>query len=111
MQNSAPIPGTEPTYYIPEFGPEETITIANLEVGDFVIRIPAQDMIRGLLVNSAVRTIQDKHGWIKHHKGQKGGTPVSGKEISFQTERTRTFSWPDHYSVIVRRPILQPDQD
>lgn len=95
---------------IPDFGPEETIKITDLKVGDFVLRVPAQANIRGLRVDSLVRTIEPKEGWViktgSNHKGMR----VSGKIISFQAKRDQSFSWPDSFDVIVRRPI-QPKQE
>jgi hypothetical protein len=111
MRESAPTPGSYDPIPTIHFGPEETIAIQDLRVGDFVIKVPKQMNMRGLIVNSAVRTIESKHGWVvRPRKGSKSGTPMPGKEISFQVARDRTFSWPDHFDVIVRRPI-HPDHD
>jgi hypothetical protein len=93
------------TFTIPDFGPEETIKVADLKIGDFVSRVPTQANIRGLRVDSCVRTIEDRHGWYIKTGGHSKGMPVPGKLISFQTKRDRSFSWPDSFDVIVRRPI------
>jgi hypothetical protein len=106
MQEPAPIPGQQiPTIH---FGPQETITIADLKVGDFVVRVPPQLNMRGLKVNSAVRTIEDREGWVLRNRATKRhGTVVAGKAITFQSYRDKTLSWPDTFAVIVRRPVKQ----
>jgi hypothetical protein len=90
---------------IPEFGPEEIITIRELKIGDFVVKVPQQANIRGLIVNSAVRTIEDRQGYFRKRTGHRTTREiVDGKTVGFEAERHRTFSWPNTFSVIVRRP-------
>jgi hypothetical protein len=111
MQEPAPMPGTgqQPVSAF-SFGPQETITIGQLRIGDFVIKVPSQRGWRGLVINSAVRTIEDKTGWVLKSHRARSKIMVDGKQISFQVQRHRTFSWPDEFDVIVRRPV-QPSQD
>jgi hypothetical protein len=77
----------------------QTITVADLKVGDFVIGFPAQNGCQAVPVNSAVRDItvspdrQARHGVRL--------IPIPSRCVKFQSARAG-IDRPDHWTVTVR---------
>jgi hypothetical protein len=88
------------------FGPEETITVADLAAGDFVIALPAHAGVRGFRANSAVREISaPAFGRWKARKAGYGrrALPVQSRQISFLDRDLASLNVPLDHPVIVRR--------
>jgi hypothetical protein len=79
-----------------EFGDPETITVADLAPGDFVVQVPTQRGMRGFRVNSAVREMRDDHGsW----------TASTGYRRPRQSMRSRVIMWLDRTTAAVNLPL------
>jgi hypothetical protein len=91
---------------VPVFGDEETITISELRVGDFVTVVPTQSGIRGVRFNSAVKEADIVYGrWTKSNGYRQRRTPVESKRIAFRDAKTGAYNYPLTFEVKVRRPV------
>jgi hypothetical protein len=96
-----------------EFGDPETITVADLRAGDFLICIPDYRNVRGVQFNSAVKTISDpsyERGWYERGTGRGRRVPkfpVMSREL---TTHAGSAGWdfPVATPVVVRRPAVRP---
>src|SRR5262245_50081726 len=87
------------------FGPPTTITVADLQTGDFVISFPATSDTRGTRVNSAIREIAPAaYGrWVRRAYRQRGGTPILSRRMSFHARDLSGLDVPVENPVIIRR--------
>lgn len=94
---------------IPVFGDPETITVADLQVGDFVVRILPHLNVRGLEVNSGIESITaaGHFGWEVHHGKGRGHfrQGVTSRVIHFLDRSIAAPDVPVTHEVIVRRPV------
>jgi hypothetical protein len=94
------------------FGDPETITVADLKPGDFVVTIPAYKGIRGYSFSTAVKTISDAAfgKWEEHHGRGRGHfrQQLQSRVMTFATQPAGiVFDYPLDAPVIVRRPAVQ----
>jgi hypothetical protein len=88
-----------------EFGDPETIEVGQLQVGDYVVSIPAQGRTRGTNVRSAVKQITERPtGWYTQSRPRGPKFPIPSRVLAFLSTEDR-FDVACSYQVIVRRPI------
>lgn len=84
------------------FGAPETITVADLAAGDFVISLPPHNGVRGARVNSGVREITDaRYGRWK--QSGRGGRQLLSRRFTFHDRDQAALDVPADHPVIVRR--------
>lgn len=89
---------------VPTFSPPETITVGELQPGDFVVEFPAQKRYRRVRVDSAVRTVEDDwETWSVNHRPGARRTPVESRRITFQHPTDVSLNFPLTWSVVARR--------
>lgn len=88
-----------------EWATYETIdtTVDQIQVGDFIVKIPTQSRVRGMIFETAVTEVRPDHEtWVLRGAAHpRRGTPVEGRWI---TTRHGTVSAPADFAVTVRRP-------
>lgn len=96
---------THPRYDCPEdpFGPPETITVADLAEGDFVVHVPAQSGTRGARVNSGVAAITPPRTGRWRAGPPRRKVPVPSRAISFHDRDLAALDVPCTHTVMVRR--------
>jgi hypothetical protein len=96
---------THPRYDCPAdpFGPPETITVADLAEGDFVVHIPAQAGTRGARVNSGVAAITPPRTGRWRAGPPRRKVPVPSRAISFHDRDLAGLDVPATHTVMVRR--------
>jgi hypothetical protein len=82
-----------------------TISVAELNDGDFLVSFPAQRGIRGYTVNSGVTALDDDHTTWGIRAAYRSRTvfPVAARR--FRTLTGVTLSLPCEHSVVVRRKL------
>jgi hypothetical protein len=85
------------------FGAPETITVADLAAGDFVIALPAHNNVRGARVNSGVREITEAAYGRWRQRGR-GGRMLLSRRFTFHDRDQAPLDVPCDHPVIVRRP-------
>lgn len=86
------------------FGDAETITIGDLDLGDFVVEIPAQSGVRGARVDSGVRELRDDYNTWRAGPARRR-RPVRSRVITFLDRSTGALNVPTAFMVVVRRPV------
>lgn len=87
------------------FGEEETIKVAELAVGDFLIGMTSQDGVRGFDVNLIVESIEeDWNTWGCGRGRRHSATPIQSRYIH---TRGTNFNIPAHLVIKVRRPAKE----
>jgi hypothetical protein len=90
----------------PAFGPEQTVTVADLRPGDYVVTLPAYQNLPGVRVGSSVRAIEAADGWEQRHgRGARWGLPVAGRKVAFNTTGGAVLNTPSARPVVIRRPV------
>lgn len=84
------------------FGAPETITVADLAVGDFVISLPPHNNVRGARVNSGVREISAVH-YDRWKQSGRGGRRLPSRRFTFHDRDLTALDVPTDHPVIVRR--------
>lgn len=84
------------------FGDSETITVADLQVGDFIEVIPTQGGVRGSKVESGVASLDIGSGWRRSRGRGRAGLDI--KSVRIATLRGHLLDVPADFSVSVRRP-------
>jgi hypothetical protein len=83
---------------------ETTVTAADVTVGDFIVRVPSQNGVRGLKVESTVSAATPE--WNTWRQGR---MPVEGRTFAFRALAnpiaTPTFTVPASFKVVVRRTV------
>ena len=92
---------TAPDAPVPAFGDPEVITVAELQVSDFVLTIPAQRGTRGASASSAIREISPEH-WDRWTLGK---MPVASRLIKFHDPKLAALDVPSTHTVTVRRVL------
>lgn len=88
-----------------EFGDPETVKVSDLEVGDFVVSIPAQGQYRGYDVRSAVKAITDRpQGWYTQTRSRGPKFPIPSRVLTFVSVDLKV-DVAGSFDVRVRRPI------
>jgi hypothetical protein len=83
--------------------PERTIQLADLQVGDYLERIPSQGGARGLVVQATVTAIDEAWDeWVQRTPGRGRNTPVASRRLSFADQRLVGVSAPAEFQVVVR---------
>lgn len=103
---------TAPTRTRIRFGDTETLTIADLRVGDFVETIPTQNGVRGMRVDSGIEAIDEMSGdaWADGErsawriKGSRAGERVDARGLRFMRTSGR-FQIPTTFTVTARRRL------
>lgn len=87
------------------FGPAETITVADLAAGDFVVSIPAQAGTRGARVNSGVADITPPRAgrWYTRSRPRGPRQPVASRRIRFLDSGLASLDVPCTHQVVARR--------
>jgi hypothetical protein len=88
-----------------EFGDAETITIADLRTDDFVLELPAQNGVRGAVVNSGIRELREDYSTWKVGRPRRRGIPVRSRVVAFKDRTLATLNVPATFTVTVRRPV------
>jgi hypothetical protein len=92
---------------VPVFGEAETITVNDIQVGDFVVEFPAQHNVRGVRVNSAVRDYTPRYDtWTRNSGYRRPRHHIPSMLITFEDRAWRGagLDYPLDFTVIVRRP-------
>lgn len=87
------------------FGPSETITIADLRVGDFIETIPTQSGVRGTRLGSGVASLETGYRWSRSNGRGRSRSDVASIEIA--TLRGQRVDVPATFSVVVRRVVAE----
>jgi hypothetical protein len=81
---------------------EMVVTVAAVQPGDFLLRIPAQGGLRAVLVTCTVRTAADTDEWgQRNYRGRL--IPVQGRRLSLVDGRS--VSRPADFKAVVRRVV------
>jgi hypothetical protein len=89
---------------VPVFGDPETVKVEDLRPGDFVIEITAQQNVRRLLVNSAVKVIDTPTQWTWYVSISRKRHFMPSRYLTFQDPKFGRYNVPAEFEVIVRRP-------
>jgi hypothetical protein len=85
------------------FGAPETITVADLRAGDFVISIPEQRRVRGYRIGSGVAEISEPahFGWQFGPARRK--VSVKSRKVRFHDRELGRLDLPVMHEILVRR--------
>jgi hypothetical protein len=93
------------TNVVPVFGPPETVTVAELRAGDFLIAIPAQEGVRGVTVNSGIAELSDDwNTWRQSTGYRRPKVPVRSVVIIVRDPKAKPVNRPAGFLAEVRRP-------
>lgn len=84
------------------FTQEYTTTVFSLEEGDWIEKIPTQDGVRGVKVESAVQSVGEGFGWTMSNG--KGRRRIDVESTVIVTRRG-TFHVPSDFYVVIRREV------
>jgi hypothetical protein len=94
------------------FGETQTLTIADLRVGDFLEVVPTQSGVRGLRVDSGILAVQDLDSDALAYErspwrqiGSRRGQRVDARSIRVMRSDC-SFSFPASFTCSVRRPSV-----
>lgn len=87
------------------FADPETLTIARLRPGDFVIEIPAQHGARGAKPNSGLATAEDDWETWTRRIGRRGRIGVHSRRLTFLARDLGTLNVPASFEVTARRRL------
>lgn len=91
---------------VPVFGPAETITVAGLAVGDWVVEVPTQQGVRGTTVKSGVRDLRADWGtWRRSAGYRRPKLAIESRVIMFCDPHVAAVNYPADFAVAVRRPL------
>lgn len=88
---------------VPAFGPAETVTVADLAEGDFLIEIPAQHGYRAAVVQAGVRTITEGRGWTRSGGYRRRRDRIRSRKLTYQMGQGG-HDLPVDWTVTVQRP-------
>lgn len=87
----------------PAFGPAETVTVADLAEGDFVIEIPAQHGYRAAAVQAGIAAISEGAGWTRSGGYRRRRTRVRSRKLTYRMGQG-SHDLPADWAVTVSRP-------
>jgi len=83
----------------------ETVTVSDLKPGDFVITIPTQNGVRGIRVNSGIRTVSDDWDtWTCSSGPRRPRISQLSRELRFNDAKLGSVNVPASFAVQARRP-------
>ncbi len=81
-----------------------TITVADLNDGDFLVTVPSQNSLRGLKVESGVTALDEDHTWGVRSGRRRPLIPIPARR--FRTLSGAVLSLPSEATVTVRRRLI-----
>lgn len=84
------------------FTREYTTTVFSLEEGDWIEKIPTQNGVRGVKVESAVQSLGAGYGWTTSSGRGRSRTDIESTVI---VTRRGTFHVPSDFHVVIRREV------
>jgi len=88
------------------FSDAQTIKVADLRIGDFVVSYPAQANVPARVIKSTVATLAARWDrWATQSAPRRPKLPVPSKFATFVTSGVSALDLPDDCDVIVRRPV------
>lgn len=89
------------------FTDPQTITVADLHVGDFVVRYPAQANVPARTISSTVETLRDDHSsWAFQAAPRRPKMPIHSRVATFVSRDVRALDLPADCFVVVRRVVM-----
>ena len=86
------------------FTDPQTIKVADLRVGDFVVSYPAQANVPARSIRSTVETLSDAYGsWVHQSAPRRPKLPIASRVATFVSRDVRALDLPSDCDVIVRR--------
>lgn len=92
---------------VPVFGDPETIKVADLAVGDFVVEFPRQAGIRGKVISSAVASLAETYDrWTAPNSPRPRSKrhSVRSRKVTFADRSIVPIDVPISCEIVVRRP-------
>lgn len=93
------------------FADPETVTVAQLRPGDFVVEVPTQMQVRGVRVMSGVKEVMEgyehpEYGvWTESRGYRRHRVTVLSRVLTFQSVKG-SLHYPSDFQVIVRRQVI-----
>ena len=88
------------------FTDPQTITVADLVVGDFVVSYPRQANVPARDVRSTVETISEHWDrWAHQAAPRRPKFPIPSRVATFVSRDVRALDLPTDCVVVVRRPV------
>jgi hypothetical protein len=88
------------------FTDPQTIKVAELRPGDFVVSYPRQANVPGRTIRSTVATIDDSYTrWAHQSAPRRPKLPIHSRIATFVTSTISALDLPADCIVIVRRPV------
>jgi hypothetical protein len=89
-----------------QFSDPQTIKVADLRIGDFVVEYPAQANVSAREIKSIVATLAARWDrWAHQSAPRRPKLPVPSKFATFVSSGIAPLDLPDDCDVIVRRPV------
>lgn len=82
----------------------ETMTVADLNDGDFLVTVPTQNGLRGCRVESGVTALDEDHTWGVRSGYRRPLIPIPARR--FRTLSGAILSLPSSATVTVRRRLI-----
>jgi len=88
------------------FTDPQTIKVADLAVGDFVVSYPAQANVPARSISSTVETLAESwNRWAVQSAPRRPKFPVPSRVATFVSRDVQPLDLPTDCDVIVRRPV------